>query len=57
MKKIIVITADADPGIRLIWKKLGVLAYFTKPFMQSSFEDVVLAILNDDQIPEVEDLI
>lgn len=56
-QKIIVITADADPGIKFIVKELGVLAYFNKPFKPSSFEKVVLAILNDDPVPEVEDLI
>lgn len=57
-QKIIVVSADADAGVKSICKALGVIAYFTKPPNYESFEEVILAILsNSESIPEVRDLI
>jgi two-component system chemotaxis response regulator CheY len=56
-QRIIVITSDADPSIKMICEKLGVIAYFTKPFKPDCLKDVILAILKGDEIPEVEDVI
>ena len=51
--KIIVISADADKSIISICKSLGVLAYFTKPFREDSFKEIIFAIFEDKPIPEV----
>ena len=57
-QKIVVISADADPGVKSICKALGVLAYFTKPPKPENFQEVLLAILEGkENIPEVDDLI
>lgn len=57
-QKIVVISADADAGIKSICKSLGVLAYFTKPPKFESLRDVLMAILEgSENTPEVEDLI
>lgn len=57
-QKIVVISADADPGIQMICRQLGVLAYFTKPLRPESFEEVILAIVRgDEKIPEVKNMI
>ena len=51
--KVIVITADADRSVKSICEALGVLAFFTKPFREDSFSEIVLAALEDKPIPEV----
>lgn len=55
-QKIIVISADADKGIKSICKSLGVLAYFTKPPKPENLNEVLVAILEgNENIPEVID--
>ena len=55
-QKIVVISADADAGVKSICKSLGVLAYFTKPPKPENFKEVILAILEGKEtLPPVED--
>ena len=57
-QKVIVVSADADMGIKMVCKALGVLAYFTKPIKPRSLEEGLFAIFEGkEEIPEVEDLI
>ena len=51
--KLIVISADADRAIINICKSLGVLAYFSKPFVGEELVAVVRAIFLDQEIPEI----
>lgn len=57
-QKIIVVSGDADLGIKMVCKALGVLAYFTKPIKTESLKEILFAIFEGkEEIPEVEDLI
>jgi two-component system chemotaxis response regulator CheY len=51
--KIIVVSADADNSVISICKSLGVLAFFTKPFREDSFSEIVKAALEEKETPEV----
>ncbi len=57
-QKIVVMSADADMGIKMVCKAMGVLAYFTKPIKSESLKEILFAIFEGkEEIPDVEDLI
>ena len=57
-QKIVVMSADADMGIKMVCKAMGVLAYFTKPIKPENLKEILFAIFEGkEEIPDVEDLI
>ena len=51
--KIVVVTADADTFIKSICLQMGALAVFNKPFNEENFIQIIIAILEENEIPSV----